>query len=142
MFTRRALLPLLAAIPAGAAWPLRAEQNPADLLTGGRWELRGGFGEPVLKGQDGKALWLRFDPPRFSGFAGCNRVMGTFEAGARRFRFDRLSMTKMLCAEHQETERRFIAALEHVREWSLRSGELALIGRARVLLFVRSNATD
>lgn len=138
MLSRRKVLPLFAAAPGFAALPALAQADPAAALKGGRWELRTVNGAPAAMGAGGQTPWLQFDPPRFSGFAGCNRVMGGFTIQGNRFDFGRdMTATKMFCVDHMEVERRFMAALQQVREWRLSGDELALVGRPTVLVFVR-----
>ena len=139
MLSRRKALPLFAAAPVFAVMPAHAQADPAAALKGGRWELRTVNGAPAAKGAGDQAPWLQFDPPRFSGFAGCNRVMGSFTINGDRFGFGPdMATTKMFCVDHMEVERRFMAALGQVREWRLTGDELALFGRPTMLVFVRT----
>jgi heat shock protein HslJ len=143
MLSRRAACTLLVAAPLGHAADAVAQTEPAAALKGGRWEWRDLNGAPAGKGRGGAAPWLQFDPPGFSGFAGCNRVMGGISVDDRRFAFSPdMAVTKMFCAEHMAVERQFLAALRQVREWRLAGGELALIGRASVLVFARAAAEE
>lgn len=74
---------------------------------------------------------------RVTGFAGCNRMMGSYTLEGDRIEFKQLAGTLMACAEGMETETAFHQALLATRRWAIRGEQLDLFDAegARVALF-------
>jgi copper homeostasis protein (lipoprotein) len=103
---------------------------PISPLRGTRWLLlRLGDQTVPPDGPSGRPAELLLEPdqPRFSGSGGCNRLMGAVQLEGESLRFGKVAGTMMACpAETMEFERRFLAALEKVRRWSIDKHSLLL----------------
>ena len=124
--------------PEGAS-PVTAAPAAAPALRsaieGIEWTLVELGGEPAPLGNGGKPATLTLDAgeERASGFAGCNRVAGNYELGARTLRFAALFGTKMGCATGMDLEVLYTEALEATREYRLAERMLELVGEQGVL---------
>ena len=94
-------------------------------LRGTTWVMVGTGGEKMPRPPS-----IRLDPeqPRVSGFAGCNRLMGTFELDGTRLSFGSAATTRMACLDGEDVEQRFLQAYGAVRAWRIEGGELLLTG--------------
>ncbi|MBX3602682.1 MAG: META domain-containing protein [Rubrivivax sp.] len=94
-------------------------------LRGTTWVLVAVSGEKMPRPPS-----LRLDPeqPRVNGFAGCNRLMGTFELDGARLSFGSAATTRMACLDGEDVEQRFLQAYGAVRGWRIEGGELLLTG--------------
>jgi heat shock protein HslJ len=110
-----------------------ATQEP--MLAGTTWRLTELNGKPAPLGNDGKAatLELTLDGKRVAGFAGCNRMAGTYELNGDSLRLGPLAMTKMACMKGMELEQSFAAALEQTRAYRIATERLELLGAHGVL---------
>lgn len=102
----------------------------APMLVGTTWRLTELDGKPGLLGNDGKAatLELTADGKRVAGFAGCNRMAGTYQLNGDSLRLGPLAMTRMACVKGMELEQGFAAALEQTRAYRISSQVLELLG--------------
>jgi len=77
---------------------------------------------------EGVLVTLTVEGDRVSGSAGCNRYFGSVRgAGPRELTIGPLGSTRMVCPEpRMETERRYLTALESIRELGFLNGRLAL----------------
>lgn len=77
---------------------------------------------------EGVLVTLTVEGDRISGTTGCNRYFGSVrEPEARKLTIGPLGSTRMACPEPKmETERRYLRALESVREVGFLNGRLAL----------------
>ena len=74
-----------------------------------------------------------------SGFGGCNRLAGSFEAGADRLTFLPIASTKMACPQG-DFEQRFLAALsERTFIYRILGDQLALLTDEFTLVFSRKS---
>jgi heat shock protein HslJ len=81
-----------------AACSAAAPPPPSPSLEGVTWRLTGAPGiDPASLADESKAPNLRFEAGRVSGFAGCNRLGGTYTLDGDRLKLGMLSMTKMAC---------------------------------------------
>ncbi len=64
---------------------------------------------------------------RFSGFGGCNRIMGRYHIQGKTISFEEVAMTKMACPEEMKQERDFVDALQRVRSWNISGQHLDLL---------------
>ena len=71
---------------------------------------------------------------RARGFAGCNQFGGTYEISGSSLKLGALLSTKMLCAEFQSLEDRYLQALGRVAAWKIYGEQLELYDAKRVLL--------
>jgi heat shock protein HslJ len=119
-----------AVVPAAAGESPGAPQGP--LLVGTTWRLTQLEGKPAPLGQDGKAatLELTLNGKRVVGFAGCNRMAGTYQLNGDSLRLGPLALTRMACVKGMDLERGYVAALEHTRAYRLTPQGLELLGEA------------
>ena len=80
-------------------------------------------------GAGGRPATLLLDQgeQRASGFAGCNRMSGSFTHSADSISFGPLAMTRMACTEGMELEQQYAEALERVRTLRLTAAGLELM---------------
>lgn len=116
--------------PAVAGEAPATSQGP--LLVGTTWRLADLAGKPAPLGQDGKAatLELTIEGKRVVGFAGCNRISGTYTLKGDSLLLGPLALTRMACEKGMDLERGYVAALEHTRTYRLGSQGLELLGDA------------
>lgn len=121
--------------PPEAAPEAAAPEALRSAVEGIEWTLVELGGKPAPLGNGGKPATLTLDAGerRASGFAGCNRVAGSYELDARALRFSALFGTKMGCATGMDLELLFTEALEATREYRLAERMLELVGEQGVL---------
>lgn len=128
----------LACDPPDEVQPLSS--SPTAGLTGTEWrlvQLDGGTTD-VGAGASAPTLLLTATDTRVSGFAGCNRLMGSYELTGARLRFSQLATTRMFCANTMDLEQRYLAALEATRTYRLTGRELDLTGDRGVVARFRA----
>jgi len=109
----------------------QSPRPPISPLRGTRWRLLR-LGDQTVPSAHGPSarpaeLLLEPDQPRFSGSDGCNRLMGPLQLEGESLRFGKVAGTMMACPdEAMEFERRFVAAIEKVRRWSIDKHSLLL----------------
>ena len=93
------------------------------------WMLVELDGEPVERhGGRAPTLTLDLEEAHVSGFAGVNRLMGTFALDEAELRFGPLATTLMAGPEDaMALERRFLAALARVSTYALSGRSLVLL---------------
>lgn len=112
--------------------------RPMAVLTSHAWILDQLDGRPAPLGADSRPATLTFtDAGRASGFAGCNRMAGSFTLHGSALRFGPLVMTRMACMKGMELETRFAAALDEVRTYGFRGDTLELRSRSAVIARLR-----
>lgn len=67
---------------------------------------------------------------RVAGFAGCNRMMGSYTLEGDQLAFTQMAGTMMACAQGMDTEKAFHAALGKVTRWVIRGEQLDLFDAA------------
>lgn len=113
---------------------LAVPSTSADSVIGSEWSLIEVDGKPSGVGADGKAPTLLLGADnRVSGYAGCNRLMGTYALTAAMLRFSQIATTKMACATGMELEQRFTAALNATHGYRLVDKRLELLADQGVL---------
>lgn len=106
----------------------------------GDWTLTELGGRPAPTGAGGQHPNLRFDTDssHVSGFAGCNRIAGSFTVDGQKLHFAPLAMTKMACIEGMELEQRFADTLARTNRYELTaSGMTFFDGSTPVARFSR-----
>jgi heat shock protein HslJ len=100
------------------------------MLVGTTWRLTELDGKPAPLGNDERAVTLELtvDGKRVAGFAGCNRMAGTYGLNGDSLRLGPLTLTRMACAKGMEVEQRFVSALEQTRAYHISSRGLELLG--------------
>jgi heat shock protein HslJ len=110
------------------------ERQPDDMpLRGTEWQLR------HLKGQAlaPDSILLRLEAEdRFSGFGGCNRIVGAYRLADNRLEFSRIVGTKMICLgdNSMALESALLNALMQVRRWEIQGRRLHLRDAAEAVL--------
>ncbi len=118
--------PPAASPPAPAA--ADAAAPVAGSITGREWVLVA-LGEQASPGGAGeKPATVQFDSAtsRAAGFAGCNRFSGSYTLGRGSLSFGPVMSTRMACADGDELERGFLAALPRVTVYTLADSTLTL----------------
>jgi copper homeostasis protein (lipoprotein) len=88
--------------------------------------------DKTIDAKDPKPPAIRLDPAekRMAGFAGCNRVFGSYTLEGSSLRFDGTGATRMMCPDAMEVENAFLAAITATRSFTLKDGMLALADSA------------
>jgi heat shock protein HslJ len=123
-----------ATVPAGddsAVQPVAAETagTQAPMLVGTTWRLAELGGKPALLGNDGRAatLELTLDGQRVAGFAGCNRMAGSYKLKGDSLTLGPLTLTRMACVNGMALEQNFVSVLEQTRTYRISSQGLELL---------------
>jgi copper homeostasis protein (lipoprotein) len=98
-------------------------------LANTRWRPLVLDGEPVVVAGSEREPWIELDPKaqRFGGYAGCNRLTGSWRAASGgRLRFTYISVTRMVCPR-MEQEQAFIDALERTARYRIAGRSLELL---------------
>lgn len=92
------------------------------------WTLISLNGADVAANSKGEKPYLVLDSKsrRVSGFGGCNRLTGKYEAKANRVTFGEMASTMMACPTGMDTEQAFSKTLEKVTTWKVTGQELDL----------------
>jgi heat shock protein HslJ len=107
---------------------------PGAGLAGVVWTLIKLGPDEAPRGAGGKSATLIFsDSGRAGGFAGCNRVAGSFVQRDSTLHFGPLIMTRMACTTGMELETQYAAALGQVTKYHLRRDTLELLGDGGVM---------
>ncbi|MEO7985794.1 MAG: META domain-containing protein [Gemmatimonadales bacterium] len=101
-------------------------------LFGVQWNLVELGDTEAEPGQGGKPATLELTEPgtRVSGFAGCNRLAGTYDLRGDSLRLGPLVLTRMACQNGMELERAYVEALEATRTYSVSPTNLELRGES------------
>lgn len=99
-------------------------------IEGIEWRLVELDGRPAGVGADGQpaTLLLTAGDHRAAGFAGCNRLAGTYELSPERVRLGPLVTTRMACPDGMDLEQRYTAALATVTAYQRTGDRLELRG--------------
>ncbi|MGR3462533.1 MAG: META domain-containing protein [Roseovarius sp.] len=112
--------------------------DPADLLTGGAWQVTA-LGDATLI--EPERLSLNFlDAGRVAGSGGCNRIAGGFSLSGEGLRLGPMASTMMACPEPlMEQERRMLDALEQVMAFDVDArGRLQLLAEDRRTVLIEA----
>lgn len=111
-------------------------------LASTRWVLTRLNDEPIDARSLGREPFLALESQerRVVGFAGCNRIIGGYEADDTKIRFTQLAMTRMACP-HSAFESTFEQALNAAAGWKISGSHLELYdaGGAVVARFEERN---
>ena len=112
----------------------QAAPAPGAGLMGAAWNLVKLGGEQAPMGAGGNPATLIFgDSGRAGGFAGCNRIAGSFVQRDSMLHFGPLIMTRMACTTGMELETRYAAALDQVTKYHVRRDTLELLDDSGVV---------
>ncbi|MGQ0646875.1 MAG: META domain-containing protein [Gemmatimonadaceae bacterium] len=127
------ILALLWCIQPGCTPRAPAEDNNTKTsapptITDRDWELiaLGDRANPLGAGQKPVTMRLSGDSVRASGFSGCNRYAGPYSLSGDTLTFGPLMSTKMFCADGDEVERGYLAALGTVSTYQISDSILTL----------------
>jgi heat shock protein HslJ len=134
--------PAAAAAPATAPAPLRGTTWTLAAPVSGAAAAGSGTAAP---GKAGRGPFLQLDPQsdRYSGHAGCNRIMGRYVLEGPSLRLLTGASTRMACLEEarMQQEQAFLAALAQVQGWRLQGTRLQLLDAGgQVLLTLQDGA--
>ena len=118
--------------PAVAAAPMT--------VTDRDWALTG-LGErtnPMGNGDRPPTLRLESATTRASGFAGCNRFSGPYTLVSDSLSFGALASTKMACAQGNDVEVAYLAALAEARTFTATDSVLTLFGTSGAVATFRA----
>jgi heat shock protein HslJ len=93
---------------------------------------------PMGNGDRPPTLRLESATARASGFAGCNRFSGPYTLGADSLSFGALASTKMACAQGNDVEVAYLAALAEVRTFTATDSVLTLLGNGAAVATFRA----
>lgn len=125
----------VAACHHSASTSASAQPTKRPALVGTEWTLvdlgeqRAGLGA----GDKPASLTLAADGNRASGFAGCNRMSGSYELNGAGLRFGPMAVTRMACATGMDLETRFLGALQATPGYRLTDEGLELTGETGTL---------
>jgi heat shock protein HslJ len=121
--------------PAGGGETPQPTPGAAGTLAGREWSLTSLGGAPAEPGNGGKPATLTFSDAdnKVSGFAGCNRLAGTYEAKGDSLRIGPLALTRMACPSGMELETKLGVALDATRSFRLTGNRLDLVGETGVV---------
>ena len=116
--------------PAGGGGTPQPAPGAGGSLAGQEWSLTSLGGSPAEPGNGGKPATLTFSDAdsRVSGFAGCNRLAGTYQAKGDSLRIGPLALTRMACPSGMELETKLGAALDATRSYRITGNRLDLLG--------------
>lgn len=113
------------------AWPgetctTTAASTP---LRSGEWMVAELNGKKLVAPPEQRpTLTFDADDKRVSGFGGCNRLTGGYEADGNKLKFGPVATTQMACAQGMSTEADFAAALELVTSYKIEGDKLIVYG--------------
>jgi heat shock protein HslJ len=104
-------------------------------LAGGVWRLTH-LGDEAVAHPPERRPYLEFEAEtnRISGFTGCNRMFGEFDAEEGGLSFGAIGMTKMACMDTMDLERSFLEVLEATASWRVDDGGLELHDAVRKVI--------
>ena len=112
----------------GGVGPTPAFRPAHAALEGTDWVLVEVGGQPVAsRGSQRPGFHLAADGRRVQGFAGCNRIAGTYDLKGDTLKFGPLIATKMACPA-LDTEQAFLKALDATVRYEIGGSNLTLFG--------------
>lgn len=105
-----------------------AKAADASPLASTRWSLVELGGKPPEAGLGGQMPWLEFaaEDARVTGFAGCNRMSGTYRVDGSNLSFDPLMLTRRACPQGMGGEQELARALQETKAHRITDGALVL----------------
>jgi heat shock protein HslJ len=134
MSIRRSIVVPILFPPAEAPGAAGAPAGPP--LGGVEWRLESVADRTISPPAD-QVPTMRFDAEgKMSGFAGCNRMFGSYEMEGSTLRFGGVGATRMMCPDRMDIENAFLAAIHATRSFSMKEGALALADSAGAVVAV------
>jgi heat shock protein HslJ len=130
------LLPLLglAACTQGGGGNPATPAASARSFQAAEWTLVELDGGPVATAEGRRAPTLTLAGSSASGFAGCNRLSGSYESAGDSLTFGAMVTTRMHCEGAMALEQRYLAALEATRRYRVAESGLELLDAAGAVL--------
>lgn len=101
------------------------------------WELKKTTSGKIVKSstEPSPSLTFSIEEGRFSGFGGCNQIMGSFALDKKKIKIERIGGTKMNCPD-MTTENLVISSLQQVNRYQIKGEKLVLLkDKSEVLVF-------
>ncbi len=100
-------------------------------LVDNSWHLKTLAGKPIELEEDQKAPYfsLKSKGNRMDGFAGCNRISGTYLVRGELFYFNKMIERRMACTQGIELEFAFLSVLRHTERYQVKGEILELRDR-------------
>jgi copper homeostasis protein (lipoprotein) len=123
-------LPVIAVSHFVTLWPGETcgQRFASSPLENSYWKLTRLGGTPVLlsPGQREPYLVLQAQDRKLVGYAGCNRMTGSYILEGETLRFGHTATTKMACVRGMDMEDAFLKTLDQVRHWQIDGEHLVL----------------
>jgi copper homeostasis protein (lipoprotein) len=123
-------LPVVSVMRFGQIWPGETcgQRFASAPLENSYWKLTRLAQQPVILAPEQREpyLVLQAQDRRLNGYAGCNRMTGSYEVDDTSLRFSQTATTKMACVKGMDTEDDFLKALGQVRHWHIEGEHLIL----------------
>jgi copper homeostasis protein (lipoprotein) len=123
-------LPVIAVSRFISLWPGETcgQRFASSPLENSYWKLTRLAGAPVLlpPGQREPYLVLQAQDRKLVGYAGCNRMTGSYMLEGETLRFGHTATTKMACVKGMDMELAFLKTLDQVRHWQIDGEDLVL----------------
>lgn len=123
-------LPVITVMRFGQFWPGETcgQRFASALLENSYWKLTRLAYQPVILAPEQREpyLVLQAQDRKLTGYAGCNRMTGSYTLEGEALRFGHTATTKMACVKGMDTEDAFLKALGQVRHWHIEGEHLIL----------------
>lgn len=135
----QAILPCLFLSAAAAAAAEVTAISPQ--LQDTRWQLQQLDGQPLADQQRPPYLLLSSKDSRMQGFAGCNRMTGSYASDGENLHFKGIVWTRMACVRGMDIEMAVMKALQQTKRYHIDAGRLRLLdGDGKALLQLEAAA--
>ena len=133
-------LPVISVMRFNHIWPGETcgQRFATSPLENSYWKLTRIAYQPILlaPGQREPYLVLQAQDRKLTGYAGCNRMTGSYALTENELRFSQTATTKMACVKGMDTEDEFLKALDEVRQWHIDGEHLTLSNEYGAVLAV------
>jgi copper homeostasis protein (lipoprotein) len=123
-------LPVITVMRFGQFWPGETcgQRFASAPLENSYWKLTRLAYQPVILAPEQREpyLVLQAQDRKLTGYAGCNRMTGSYTLEGEALRFGHTATTKMACVKGMDTEDAFLKALGQVRHWHIDGEHLIL----------------
>ncbi|QEX23663.1 hypothetical protein FRZ61_36020 [Hypericibacter adhaerens] len=123
-------LPVITILRFNQIWPGETcgQRFASAPLENSYWKLTRLNSRPVLlaAGQREPYLVLQAQDHKLAGYAGCNRMIGSYVLENDTLRFSQVAATKMACLKGMDTEDAFLKTLDQIRRWWIEGEHLML----------------
>ncbi|KAA8734519.1 META domain-containing protein [Acinetobacter qingfengensis] len=104
-------------------------QNNLQILQNKNWILAQIGSQPIRYNAEKTPATLQFsaDHQRLSGFDGCNRIMGAYQADQKNLNIGQVASTRMACLDNHQIDIAYQQALTQVKQYQVNHQELNLL---------------